>query len=519
MNQKFRCHLYFALFAFNIACADENIQNQLSVEPQMIVIEETSNHALSLFEAAKSHQSQKKYLQAILLFKSYIARGGVKDEIWYSKMMIAESYRALKDWDQALHWYLDAYEYDPDRAEPLKNIATHYRLNGENHLAYLFAKQGSHIPIPKDPPQFHTPSVYDYEFDEEISIAGFYTKFKEEGFAAADRLAVKRGVPPHIKEQTYKNIVYYEPYLKDAIFQEIKIDLPLVREGHSEHYLPMNPSIIKTENGYDLICRTVNFTQQGAVIYKTIDPTDETIRTRNFFVSYDQNFNIQSQKEIVENFPRPYWKSHVTGLEDCRLFSFKDGLWFTCTTFGSHPKAIGQTLCKFSKESSEKIIQVEKFIPLEGPDIYRVEKNWQPFIKDGELHVVYLYDPFIIYKIDSETGKYQEVIRHQHSHDFSRFRGSAPPITFDDGYLMVVHEVVFNPHRYYLHRFLYLDKNLKIEKISTPFFFKNQGVEFCGPMTIDHSGKNCLIPVGVEDREAWIAIINLDKIRSLLRPL
>lgn len=158
---------------------------------------------------------------------------------------------------------------------------------------------------------------------------------------------------------------------------------------------------------------------------------------------------------------------------------------------------------------------------MQGPDPFRCEKNWVPFIKDNRLHVVYSYDPFIIYQVDPETGECHLVLHETPDHEFSSFRGSAAPIPFDEGYLMIVHEVVHHPDytRSYLHRFLYLDHDFHIQRLSKPFIFLHTGIEFCCSMIMDHSGRELIIPIGIEDREAHLCFVSLDTVRSLLRPL
>ena len=94
---------------------------------------------------------------------------------------------------------------------------------------------------------------------------------------------------------------------------------------------------------------------------------------------------------------------------------------------------------------------------------------------------------------------------------FTHFRGSAAPIAFDNGYLMLVHEVVLKEDysRCYLHRFLFLDEKLRTTKLSKPFFFDHQGVEYCCSMTLDHSGKQLVLAIGLEDREAHLYFYRL----------
>jgi len=124
-----------------------------------------------------------------------------------------------------------------------------------------------------------------------------------------------------------------------------------------------------------------------------------------------------------------------------------------------------------------------------------------------------------ILKINRETGDCETLISHDSRHDFSKFRGSAAPIEFDNGHLLLIHEVVFTDQRTYLHRFVYLDKDLKITKVSRPFVFFHKGIEYCCGMTIDHSGKQCILSIGFEDSQAFLVFADLEHIRTLLEPL
>ena len=185
--------------------------------------------------------------------------------------MLGECYEEVNQWNQALYWYLEAYQFLSNRPDPLRKIATYYREHGQNDLAYLFAKHGLRISPSEDQIFYSSPPFSQYQFDEELSIAAYYTRFREEGFDAANDLVLTKNVPWYIKDHTYRNMLFYVQNLKNAHFQAIDIDLPIIQEGHEERYHPMNPSIQKTEDGYKVICRTVNYTQTGAKIFNTID--------------------------------------------------------------------------------------------------------------------------------------------------------------------------------------------------------------------------------------------------------
>lgn len=444
--------------------------------------------------------------EALHWYKIRIEKKGDKEQIWTSKYRLGQCYEKLNQWHDALYWYLEAHQANPGRLDPLLNIATYYRQHGENELAYIFAKHGSRF----------LPSR-DYHFDEELSIVAFYTRFKEDGYKAASDLLLRKDVPWHVKDQTYKNILYYCQNLKNTRFQPIEIELPLILEGSNERYHPMNPSIQRTEDGYKLICRSVNYTQIGAKEFETIAP-DGYFRTRNFLVQYTKDFKLLSQREIIEDLPRERLPScNVLGLEDARLFEMNHSTWFTCTTRDNTQDGNPQiSLCKIDSDA-----RVEKMTLLNGPDPYRCEKNWLPFVQNDTLYVIYSYDPFIIFKPDIETGDCELDLSYDPTHDFTQFRGSAGPIPFDDGYLVLIHEVVHFPDfsRCYLHRFIYLDHRFFVKQISKPFTFLHQGVEFCGSMTLDHTGTQLILPIGIEDNKAYLCFVDLKTIRSLLTTL
>jgi glycosyltransferase involved in cell wall biosynthesis len=491
-------------------------------------LEEHPNNSRSVFYMATSYHCLNQYEEAIKWYKKYISMGGWYEEVWYSKYMIGTCYETMGDWDQALHWYLDAFQSNPGRAEPLHHIAKFYRLNEQYDLSFLFANEGSTIPYPHEQHLFVSYPVYDYLFDEELSINSFYTSHKDEGYAAVNRLMLKNDIPYYVREQAFHNMLHYVKPLENAYFQPILFDLPLIREGLGVHYNPMNPSIIKTEDGYDVICRTVNYMQIGAKHFQTLDVLDplNTIKTRNFLLEYDKDFNLLSQQEIVEDLPRYRYQSrNIEGLEDCRMFEFDGSLWFTCTTLDTNPSGQPQiSLGKIEDDRSGSSVRVESLIPLFAKDPTRCEKNWLPFVKDDAIHLIYSYDPFIVYKPNLD-GSYvfvnegSEAVRYSPKQNLTRFSGSASPIAFDDGYLLLIHETVYEDHRTYLQRFVYLDKDLKIKKVSKPFIYLHKGIEYCCGIAIDHSETQLIMTVGLEDREAFLCTVDLDTVRSMLEDL
>jgi tetratricopeptide (TPR) repeat protein len=486
-------------------------------------LEDNPFNSRALFHLAQTQASLKHYPESIKNFQKCLSLLQDNEEIWFCKLMIGQCYEQTGAWDQALYWYLEAFQTHPDRAESLQKIATYYRLRSMNDLAYLFANHGSRIPHHSDFLLSPFPESLNYEFLEEISIAAYYTEhFKDEGAQANLQLILQKNVPNHIRDQAYRNQIYYLRSLPEADYLPIQIQLPLIQEGFEEQYHPMNPTLQKNNQGFQVICRAVNYTQMGAKMFNTIDKSG-IFRTKNFLINYDRQFHLLSQHEIIENLPRKRYRAfNIEGLDDCRLFEFQNQLWFTCTTNDTNPTGNFQiSLCKLADQSADHRILVEKLVPLLGPDPYRCEKNWLPFVHEGQIHVIYSYDPFLIYRIDPETGKCETKLHTHTGLDLSRFRGSAPPIPWGDGYLLLIHEVVFqeNEERMYLHRFLFLDQQFALKSLSDPFYFLHKGIEFCCGMQIDHTDQNLILTIGVEDHDAYFCRVPLRTLPSLLKSI
>lgn len=342
-------------------------------------IKDEPNNVRYFFYLAQSYKDIGQYDEAIKWYKQRIEKGGWYEEVFYSMMSIGDIYAAKNDWNQALQWYLNAYQANPGRAEPLYKIACYYRHKGDKQLAYMFAKQGSKIPYPINQHLFIYRLVYDYQLDEELSIAADQTLFREDGYAAVNRLMLKTTVPKRHRDQAYRNLKFYIENLKNASFQIIGLS--------------------------------------GVA------------------------------------------KSDVTGQE-----------------------------------------------------------TNVSFVKDGSIYVLQSFTPFTIQQMNSD-GILEPMLECVPTHDFSGFQAAAAPLEFDEGYLLLVHEVVPFEEQYSIHRFVYLDNTFNIKKVTKPFTFMHKGFEYCSEMKIDQSEKTLVLPVTIGDRKSYSCSVDLETVRSLLEPL
>jgi tetratricopeptide (TPR) repeat protein len=501
----------------NISIEAEHLSLDRDIQKLTKALKENPNNSRYLFQLAQCYKGKKYYEKAIEWYLKRVDWWEDLEEVWFSKFMIGSCYEELGMWEKALHWYMEAFQMYPDHPDPIQKITTHYRLTGKNNLAYLFAKYGSTVTRSFTQMLFDYPPLRDYQFDEEISIAAYYTRYKQDGFFAASNLLLRQHVPQWITDQNRRNIFFYSPLLQEAKFQIIDLKLPWIQEEGGERYYPISSSIIKTENGYTLLCGAVNYTQTGEKIFHTNDLTG-IFRNKNFLISLDAQGNILREREVKESFVREKFPAcNIEGFEECRLFQWEGDQWFTCTTNDTNPTGSCQiSLCQLSPGGD-----VKQLIPLLGKDPHLREKNWLPFIDQNHLKMVYAYDPFVVLTPDLVSGKCILSFSDAFPLDFSQFRGSAAPIACNGGYLMLVHEIARYPDhtRAYLHRFLFLDEAFHLKKLSHPFVFLHQGIEHCIGMTLNHSGDQLILPVGIENKEIYLCSIPLDSVLGSLYPL
>ncbi|HEV8051468.1 MAG TPA: glycosyltransferase [Parachlamydiaceae bacterium] len=248
-----------------------------------------------VFYLATSYHCLREYDTAIKWYLARIAMGGWYEEVWYCKYMIGTCYEAMEEWEQALSYYLDAHRYNPERAESLQLISKHYRMNKDYEMAYFFAKKGSLVPYPANQVLFVSYPVYEYLFDEDLSICAYYAGFKDEGSAAVNRLLLKRDIPEYIKKQACNNVSYYVEPLKDADFKpeplvaersEVKVD-----NGLTEKFV----KALEQNGKYDFsrISATIPPVEFDnvylAIVKETVGDKPSSVHR---FISFDRDFNV-----------------------------------------------------------------------------------------------------------------------------------------------------------------------------------------------------------------------------------
>ncbi len=354
---------------------------------------------------------------------------------------------------------------------------------------------------------------------EEFNIFSYYTEVSSYGSIISDRLLFSR----------------YNNFRRDLVIANQRFYLKKL-DRVSRHtifakcakgYTNLNASIIPVKDGYLINARTVNYILTEDGNYHIVSG-EKNINTMNYILMMDKEYKITTQYYLVDKSICDTYNSRVIGLEDIILFEVGKELWFTCTTLDTNPANLPQiSLCKISDTTnSDNELEVVLKRPIYLIEEHRPEKNWLPFYSDGTFNFIYSYNPFIVRSISYEDainglGFIESKLSKKvdlESFNLGRFRGSAGPLDFDDGYLYVVHEVIFmsDKKRIYTHRFVYTDKSMTIRKLSLGFFFEELSVEFCRSMCHSHDANHILLTVGIKDRESWLYVLDSKEISKMM---
>ncbi len=477
---------------------------------------EPENHRY-WFYLAQSYRDAGRLDEAAKAYAKRAEMGGWDEEAWNARLQQARCLKRLGDEGGFLREALAAFNQRPQRAEPLYDLARHYREKGMNDASALFSEAGIGMGRPEGDVLFIEDFVYTAGLKEEYSIAANYSRDpqrKDRGFAACNWLALSREAPDHSRHLALSNLDFYpEPAAKTLpsfVAQRIEFVPPA-------GYRATNPSIARAGDELVIAQRTVNYAIDDSAPEGDIRryPTTDggPIHTRNFLLRLGRDFAVRSAKEILPpaGLPEPAWP-YVTGFEDVRLFAWRGDLWGVACFRERTPEGwCEQVLARIEDQDAEACRLTDwRVLRPEGPQLH--EKNWMPRVVDDRLQFIYLCDPTRV--IDDQA---RTIVETKPAIVADQFRGGSQAIAFDGGWLALIHEArVRGKTRLYRHRFVWLDNAGRLSRVSRPFYFQKNGIEFAAGLCWHPDGKRLVMSFGVEDSEAWIATADPADVRIFL---
>jgi glycosyltransferase involved in cell wall biosynthesis len=472
-----------------------------------------------LLAEAKIPEAQRARVEknrALSVAKLAEAAAEATDDPFLIKLRAARAREQLGgDPEEILAAYAEASEIAPHRAEALHDAARFCRSRGLNERAWELAARGLALPIPEDAPALER-WVYEWGLQQEFSIAANYARdpaIKDRGFAACDWLALNRDVPEAVRNLAHSNLHFYvQPataLLPSFTAHRVEFDAP-------DGYHATNPSIARAGDRLVLVQRTVNYvidpTTSDDPKNPYVTPGGVPYHTRNFLLDLDADLTPTTRTEIEPpiDFPNPKSRSAL-GFEDLRPFAWKGQLWGIAAVRELTADARYQQVLARIDEQPDGACRLADWQALK-PGREGHEKNWMPFVEGETLRFVYGVDPTRI--VDEAGNPLGETTPPA---DVRLFRGGSQLVRFDDGWLALTHEArLRDGRRHYRHRFFWFDRDLRLRKLTRPFYFQNRGIEFAAGLAAHPDGKRLVITYGVDDAESWIATVETGDVRAAL---
>ena len=472
-------------------------------------LEEEKDNCRYLFYLANSYRDAKQFNNAIETYKKRITVGGWYEEIWYSFYCIGKCYKYMNDMPNAIFWWLEGYNFFPNRIENLFEIVNYYRNNEKYRLAYGYLliadeerKKSSNDQL------FLEKDIYEYKLDYELSIIGYYCNYKNYDLI---KTCMKVLNYPHIdffsERNTLSNYKFYSKKLKNYASNMTKYDSNfellknIGKELISSEFISSTPSIILYNNNLVLCLRYVNYRidDNGGYINKN------NITTHNIIAI----FNIDEKEwKLKKYFLLEYDKSFdniYVGLEDVKLFNHNDTILFNANRGLKENKMIIEHGSININTNSTKSV----FINIK--DQKDIEKNWVLF----DNYCVYSWNPLIIGKINDSI--FEEKYNINTPSVFKHLRGSTNGIRINNEIWFICHAVSYEDRRYYYHIFVVLDAiTLNVKKYSYFFTFDGNKVEYTLGFIYFEKTNEFMIGYSILDRQTEFMIINKENIDEMM---
>jgi glycosyltransferase involved in cell wall biosynthesis len=443
-------------------------------------LEEDPKNPRYHFYIANSYRDLGKKEEAIAWYKKRVEIGGWVEEVWNSLLEMGKCYLAINDAPNGLYYLWEAYNFRPQRAESLYEIAKYYREKGKQQAGQLVCDRARQIPFPKDDVLFIQKDVYDYLLEYEHSILMYYTKVPVDHRRYLDLIGTG-----HNRENVVSNYQFYYRNLKDIckVVKRISFNDAVEKtvRGKLDSFKSSSPCIMPFSEGYLMNVRYVNYNldkQRGSYSYRH---DDQKIITLNKAVLMNRDLEVM----------REHWFDKVhrediryLGVEDVKVFSHEGELRFLGTVQDEQGRPrVGGGVYDLNGNDKKSDVLVPTVYP--SPVNADCEKNWVHLHHKGKLKTVYNWKPLLIGNVDE--GKFSTDVCVEEVPAFFRdLRGSTNGCLVGDEVWFLGHVVGYSTPRHYYHVFVVLDADtLKVKRHSTLFKFEGEKIEYALGLVVE----------------------------------
>ena len=495
-------------------------------------IEEEPNNVIRYhFYLANTYKDSGKYKEAIEHYEKRINFGGWNQEVWQSMYKIGFCYKDMGNIESAIYWWLNAYDFLPERIENLYHIVQHYRNTSKHNLAsqiYKLAVEQIDKNLNRDGYLFLENDIYTYKMFYEYSIFSYYI-----GVRNIDNEFVKIVNTPKIDMGIYNNFLrnfkFYSQLLKPQTLIDLSNELDIPINNELTKFRSSSSCLIpnKNKDGYLLNVRYVNYYITPTGSYENCE---KHITTVNKYVELTKGFLVKDAKLFDMN----YEDRRYVGIEDVRFFEDIETqkLVFMGTGFHKNNK-IGIVSGNYDI-NSDKLIANEITCAFNNSDC---EKNWVFVDYKDSTHIIYNWSPLQICKLNEENTILGLVLKKEMPPIFSHFRGSTCGFKYskninnlinnnlingnikieieENEIWFIVHLVSYENPRHYYHVFVVFDQDMNLLRYSAPFKFEGTPIEYCLSLVVED--ERVIINYSCWDRTTKIGVYDKKYIDSIIK--
>jgi tetratricopeptide (TPR) repeat protein len=537
---------------------DDKFQRDIKLLSDGLIAE--PNNSRYMYYLANSYKDIGQHEKAIEYYKKNIEMNGWVEERWQSYYQIGHMCMSSGKEDQAIHYWLQAYELIPDRLENIYEIIKYYRITSRHKLAYFFYNLIHNSPSLKNTPSFLflEKDVYEYKIYYEFSILGYYYNPNKYNIQDVSMYVLAN---PLVNDAIYNNMLSNYRFIVKPIttIAPKEINMIDIKNLHT-----LNTTSIATK--YEVDGQIMNSSSPSFIFHE--NKLYVSVRKVNYKInedgSYAQNRNITTLNIILEyDISTPVWKlltereliydkkydDFYRGIEDLRLCKSSSGqiLYNGTRVLDFHTKIFIETgelepngIIMVNNEDgvSGKIIENSVYVKNNGfllfPEHQQVcEKNWVLFIDaSGKTKVIYNWnknnniiigefektifqkeDPNIPRILVKETHKIpvcKKILKHT--------RGSTNGVTVNGEIWFICHVVFYGskPTSYY-HYFVTIDPETYIVKWTSKLFkFTKKNVEYCIGLDYCNTNNKFLIGYSVFDSTTKYMFWSIEQIKEEL---
>lgn len=489
-------------------------------------LEDEPNNDRYTFYLANSYRDAGQYDNAINAYKKRIAIGGWFDEVWHSYYSIGKCYRNKGDMANAIYWWLEAYNFFPNRIENLYEIIYHYRTNGKNNLAYgifLMAdeqrKKNSNTDY-----LFLQKDVYDYKLDYELSIIGYYCNYANYDLKRTSMKVLNYPYTDHgISNNVLTNYKFYAEsicrhnLLTDNVRETMKTigkNLPELKSKiESGEFVPSTPSMCMQNGKLIVNVRYVNYKIKSDGGYENPGSIETINVLATINIEDDDDWKIEN--EFVMSYDKTKDNLYV-GLEDVRLYSSANSkVYFNANRgLSYHNIKVEHGIISLDEES--RGVKSSQILDIEGGK--EVEKNWVLFeTPQGQMKTIYGWNPLTIGDINPESSQVENKKEYESPYFFKYLRGSTNGIRVKDELWFICHTVSYEDRRYYYHIIVALDPHTYEVIRYTPYFtFEKEKVEYTLGFVYFDTTDEILISYSLMDKSTDYLLMEREKISNMM---